>query len=235
MLNSKYERMEIDQLSTYIEIEEVDVNDLSLDKKTQREAFFNAIKKRPILLTKIKKENEKHFLVPVMEKDPSYFIYLKKEQYKEEYAQKFLTYRLTQINNSVKVKADINEPALIVQSSMDNKILLNYNYAAKDEDEINYFDNELNVPISIKSNFKTTLKIVDALKMINKMDLHITQLGKNKIETTIIDLLENKYKVFLSEYILNKKAGYYSLCANIGDIEKEFKKVAEVSFVEYGI
>lgn len=235
MLGVKYERMDAEQLSTYIEIEEVNVNDLFLNKKNQREAFFKAIKKRPVLLTKIKKENEDHFLVPVMEKDPSYFIYFKKEQYKEEYAQKFLSYRLNQVEENAKGKTEKRDPSLVVQSSMDNKVLLNYNFVAKDEDEVNYFDNELHVPVSIKANFKTTLKIVDALKMINKMDLHITQLGKNKIETTITDLLDSKFKVYLSEYIVETKAGYYSLCANIGDIEEEFKKLSSVVFAEYGI
>jgi hypothetical protein len=122
-----------------------------------------------------------------------------------------------------------------VQSSMDNKVLLNYTYVTQDGDEVYYFDNELQVPSSLKYSFKATLKIVNALALINKMDLHITQLGKNKIKSTLTDIFDNKFKAFISEYIKKNNAGYYSLCSNIDSVEEAFNNHVSKSFESYGI
>jgi hypothetical protein len=229
----KSEKMTVEELSLELEREKIKIEELNLNKAKHRDAMFLALKKRPILMTKIKGANAEKILNYIVDTIPSSFIYLEKEQYTEVLAQKFLLYRLNELDKSTGrlEKTDY----VTVQSSMDNKVLLNYTYVTQDGDEVYYFDNELQVPSSLKYSFKATLKIVNALALINKMDLHITQLGKNKIKSTLTDIFDNKFKAFISEYIKKNNAGYYSLCSNIDSVEEAFNNHVSKSFESYGI
>lgn len=231
---SKISKMTLETLTHELKIESVDINDLILNFKVQRDAFFAAIKARPILLSKIKGANALHLLVPAIEQNPANFIYLTKDQYTEELAQIYISYRLNE-SSAKNISMDETNFGLTAQNSMDNKVLLNYSYVTRDDEELYYFDNELQVPSSIKSYFKATLKIVNALDLINKFDLHITQLGENKIKTTLTDIFDNQYKAFLSNYIAKKKIGYYTLCTTLSDFEEEFAAKITKVFKPYGI
>ena len=215
---------------------ETDVNLLNLAKSNQREAFLQALKKRPNLLSKVKGVNEKHFFQFAINSNYEYFIYLKREQYREEWAQTYLAHRLepkpVDKNNT---QAENKTQKLVVQKSMDNKIVFQYNYVTAEGDELYYFDKELQVPTSIKSGIKLSLKLVDALALIDKLDLHITQLGENKIKTTISDLISINYKAYLNAYIQEKQVGYYTLCISLTDIEESFKKYLGGILEEYGL
>ncbi|MBR5192723.1 MAG: SPFH domain-containing protein [Clostridia bacterium] len=228
-----FDNKNADEIAVLIEKEKVKLEDLFLGKEKDREAFKIAIKNRPALLAKITdSEKGKALLKYAIDLDPSNFIYLKKEQYTESLAQKFLLFRLNEID---KYNKQTKTDAVSVQTSLDDKVLLNYSYASQDGDEVNYFDNELQVPASLKYCFKATLKIVNALTLIDKIDLHVTQLGKNKIKNTLTDIFDNKFKAFISEYLSNKKVGYYSLCANVDTVEASFKQNVKESFEPYGI
>ena len=228
-------RKSAEELKQDLIFERVNVNDLSLSKKNQREAFLSAIKERPNLLTKVKPDNAMHYLKPALETNPLYFVYLQKEQYNDELAQIYLSYRL----NTKKESRDFN-PAesskwFTTHNSVDGKIILNYNYVTPNGEELYYFDNELQVPVSIKSNFKISLKIKHALTFIEKIDMHVTQLGKSKVENIIADVLDNQYRSVLSNYIAKKKIGYYTLCTSISDFESELQGKLESLYKPYGI
>ena len=227
-----FDKKTAEEIALLIEKEKIKLEELSLGKEKEREAFKLAIKNRPALLAKVTGEKANKILKYAIDLDPSNFIYLKKEQYTDAFAQKFLLFRLNEID---KYNKQTKTDAVSIQTSLDDKVLLNYTYASQDGDEVDYFDNELEVPISLKYSFKATLKIINAITLINKLDLHITQLGKNKIKNTLTDIFDNKFKVFISEYLSSKKLGYYSLCSNIDKVESEFKQNVVDSFVEYGI
>lgn len=228
-----HEKKTAEELAVLIEKEEVKIEELSLNRIKHREAYFTALKRRPALLTKIVGPNAQKILKYTIDNVPSYFIYLKKEQYTDELAQRFLLFRLSEVdkNEARQAKSDF----VTIQTSLDNKVLLNYAYVSKEGDEVFYFDNELEVPSSLKYAYKATLKITDAITLINKLDLHITQLGKNKIKNTLTDIFDNKFKVFISEYLSKNKAGYYTLCANVDSVEEAFKQSAMQAFEPYGI
>ena len=230
---SSYEKKSAEELASLIEREEVKIESINFAKAKQKEAYFMALKKRPALITKVAGPNASKILQLTIETDPSYFIYLKKEQYTDSLAQKFLLFRLSELDkyDSRQAKTD----SVSIQTSLDNRVLLNYSYVSQEGDEVYYFDNELQVPSSLKYSFKATLKIINAIALINKLDLHITQLGKNKIKNTLTDIFDNKFKVFINEYLKNNNAGYYSLCANIEKVEEDFKKNVVQSFEAYGI
>ena len=225
----------VSELTQDLIFERVDINLISLNNKNQREAYFAAIKERPKLLTKIKEPNSEHFLKPTLETKPEYFIYLLKEQYTDDLSQIYLSYRLNTKNESKDVNPAESSKWFTTHNSVDGKIILNYNYVTPNGEELYYFDNELQVPVSVKSNFKISLKIKHALTFINKIDMHVTQLGKSKVENIIADVLDNQFRSLLSNYISKKKIGYYTLCTSISDFENELQNKLESLYKPYGI
>ena len=144
MLDPKYRNSTAEELSTLLQFETININDISLKDAKQRDAFFKAISVRAHLLKNVAPANENHFLIPAIEKIPGLFIYLNKEQYTDKLAQLYLTFRLSEsdaIKNTVH-----NNFGLTVQNSIDDKVLLNYSYVTRDDEEVYYFDNELQVP-----------------------------------------------------------------------------------------
>lgn len=224
-----------EELKQDLIFERVDVNDLNLTQKNQREAFLSAIKERPNLLTKVKQENAMHYLKPAIETDPINFVYLEKRQYNDELAEIYLSYRLDTKNESRSVNNAESSKWFTTHNSVDGKLILNYNYVTPNGEELYYYDNELQVPVSIKSNFKISLKVNHALTFIEKIDMHVTQLGKSKVESIIADLLDNQYRSVLSNYISKRKIGYYTLCTSINDFENELQNKLESVYKPYGI
>ena len=224
-----------EELKQDLIFERVDVNDLNLTQKNQRDAFLSAIKERPNLLTKVKQENAMHYLKPAIETDPINFVYLEKRQYNDELAEIYLSYRLDTKNESRSVNNAESSKWFTTHNSVDGKLILNYNYVTPNGEELYYYDNELQVPVSIKSNFKISLKVNHALTFIEKIDMHVTQLGKSKVESIIADLLDNQYRSVLSNYISKRKIGYYTLCTSINDFENELQNKLESVYKPYGI
>ena len=64
--------------------------------------------------------------------------------------------------------------------SLDGSITLNCSYTTPDGEELFYFDGDLKIPIGLKSSYKLSIKLIDAIKFINMLDTHITLLGKNR-------------------------------------------------------
>ena len=225
----------VEELTQDLVFEKVNVNDLSLIQKNQREAFFLAIKERPIILTKVKADNARHFLIPALEKNPAYFVYLNKEQYTDELATIYLAYRLGLRKDGNEKFTEETSAWFTSHTSVDGKIVLNYNYVTPNGEELYYFDNELQVPNALKSNFKISLKIKHALTFIEQIDMHVTELGKTKVENIIADVLDNQYRTVLSNYIAKKKIGFYTLSTSISEFENELQSQLAGVYKPYGV
>ena len=213
--------------------EELKIVGLNLEKDAHKEGLLKALQKRPALMATIIGEEANKYIEFILENNTALFVYLKEEQYTDEFAQKFLLFRLNELDKGATKNAKAD--SVTAQSSIDNKVLLNYAFVAQDDDEVYYYDSELGIPASLKFSFKATLKVQNAMDLIKKLDLHITQLGKNKIKNTITDIFDNKFKVFISEYIAKNKLGYYALCSNINVVEEEFKQSVVSSFEVFGV
>lgn len=235
-MNTPIEKMTTETLTQNLIQGTTDINALNLAKTTQRDAFLQSVKKRPNLLTKIKDVNANHFLKYALNENPEYFIYLKKEQYTDELAQIYLEERLKTKTSSKNTAATEEKNLKIsIQKSLDNKLIFVYSYVTPEGEELCYYDHELQVPSSIRSSIKLSLKLESAVAFIEKMDTHITQLGERKIKTMLTDTIIAKYKAYFTEYLTKNKVGYYSLCASCEELEKGFKKELEKIFDEYGI
>lgn len=211
----------------------MDVNKLDLARADHRDAFFKALKQRPAILSRVSKANSDHFLNLAIRKHPEYFVHLKRSQYKDDIAQLYLFQRFA--NGEGKADKSAGVQKILVRKSFEEKVILTYSYITDAGDDIYYYDKELDVPVSLKSSLMLTLKIDDALKLIDKLDIHITQLGEHRIKAFILDVIANQYKAYLSSYIKNNDVGYYTLCTSLADLGDGFKKDISDAFKEYGI
>lgn len=232
----KLERKSHEELVDGLLRGEIDVNELNVLKTRQREAFVTAIEKRPALLAKIRPENSQHLLKHALTKNPLLFIHITKAQYTDEFAQMFLYERMTgELRVNKRRTESKTDSKAVVQKSFDEKVVLVQAYATPDGEDLCYFDKELQLPLAIKVSAKVSLKIVDAIKFIEKLDTHITQLGEIKIKTAMFDLISSQFTAYLTEYISKKQVGYYTLCAAIRDVEDGFVAETKKAFGAYGI
>lgn len=230
------EKSSVESLISMLMQGKIDVNALNLAYANQRTAFVNAIKQRPHLLAKITKANLEHFIPVAFQESPEYFLYLTREQYTDEFIQTYLIWRLEKDNKDKKVgKEPVPQKNFFFQKSYDEKLVFQYNYTTSESDELYYADKELQVPLSIKSSFKITLKLVDALDFLRKLDVDVAAIGENKIKAALTDRLNAKYKAFLYNFIRKNDLGYYSLCVSINDLEESFKKEIAGDLKEYGL
>ena len=235
-MTDKLERKSLEELIQALYQEEIDINELNISKAKQREAFWAVIEKRPALLAKVKAENAEHLLKFALEKNPFLFVYLARTQYTDAFAQIFLYGRLTEETRAGKRRAEAkSDLKTVVQKSFDDKIVLSYAYATPDGEEVCYFDKDLQLPLSFKASAKISLKIVDAIKFIEKMDTHVTQLGEVKIKTAMLDLINSRFMAYMTEYVAKKVEGYYALCASVRDVEEGFVNETKKIFAAYGV
>lgn len=207
----------------------LDVNELKLTKANQRAAFLQALEERPALLTKVNKDNEEQFFTVAINKNPEYFVHLKREQYTNDLAQIYLFDRLSR---SASKKSS---QTILVRKSLDSKVVFMLSYLSTEADELYYLDRELQVPVSLRSSVVLTLKLDDAVALIDKLDTHITQLGEEKIKGVISDLVANHYKSYLNSYINEKQIGYYTLCTSLNDLQNGFTSYISETFKPFGL
>jgi hypothetical protein len=212
--------------------EALDINELNLLKASQRKAFLLAIKQRPALLAKVSKENEAQFFKCALLSNHEYFVQLKRTQYTDELAQIYISKRLA--GGSVR-KVPVGNTDIQISKSLDEKTVFNYSYISAEGEELYYLDKELGVPLSLKSSIMLTMKLNNAVALIEKLDTNVTQLGEQKIKGMISDIIANQYKGLLGKYITTKGLGYYSLCSSLADVEAELKSKMSEIFVPYGI
>lgn len=250
------------KLSKNLVNEKLNANKLDINNYKQRKAFLQAIEQRPRLLNSLDAENREEFLMLAIKEDYRYFTYLDKQYYTEELASEYLYSRLLegskdmfkdkQKHNYLKGFASIldgNGEGLydsfvgqvgdnfryVIQKSYENKVLLSFNYATVDGDEVFYVDRELEVPTSLKSHFKVSFQMVDTLKFLEKMNVNVAQLGVEKIYNTFTDLICGNYKTFLHQYIDEHNAGFYTLTSTTPQIQEWIKARFEEKFTEYGV
>lgn len=250
------------KLSKNLVNEKMNANKFNMDDRKQRTAFLNAIKERPRLLNSLDDENREEFLKIAIKENYRYFTYLDKKFYTEELAGEYLYARLLdgsqdmfkdkKKTNYLKGVANIIDGngdgfyqsfvgqvgdnfRYVVQKSYENKVLLSFNYATVDGDEVFYVDRELEVPTSLKSHFKVSFQVVDTLKFLEKMNVNVAQLGVEKIYNTFTDLICGSYKTYLHQYIDENNAGFYTLTSTTPQVQEYIKLKFVDAFLAYGV
>ena len=211
----------------------LDINLLDLTVCEHREALIIALENRPSILSRVSSENEKAFFTFATKIDPKYFTQLNRNQYTDELAQAFLYACLSDTSDTNDGNSTC--PDIVIQKSLNNKAVLLYSYLTSDNDELHCFDNDLQAPISLKSSLKIALKIDNAVALIDKLDVHISQLRADMIKEALADTVANTYKSYLGKYIKDNGIGYYTLSTSLGDVQSGFKDSIGKILAEYGI
>jgi len=217
-----------------------DINSLDLAKADHRTAMIGALEARPALLKNVNSSNNEAFLNYAIEKNHEWFVYIKKEQYFDKIAQMFLYGRLTVGDGKKSARGTAADEyydgfAFAVQKSIDDKTTLSCNYTTPEGDEIYYYDKSLDIPLALKSGAKFVIKVDDAVKLINEIDLNVTFLGEKKIKHLISELLSSEYNSYITEYISKKSEGYYSILASLSELEEGLIKHLNKALSEYGL
>ena len=229
-------KMTESELSNLLVQGEEDINVLNFAYAVHKKAFLMAIAARPNLLAKVRPEHEEEFFTYAVKENYENFLYIKKEQYTDELAQMYIYDRLTKKEKKLFFeKDDEQKNARFVQKSLDDKIVFNYSYVTPEGEEFYYLDRELQVPTSIKSSLKIVLKLVDAVQLIEKLDLSVGELGELKLKSVISDTVNKNYRAFLNDYIVKNNAGYYTLCTSFAQLEEGFADYLGEIFNRYGI
>ena len=228
-----FDKMTAEAMIAELSSGKINVNELDLHKTTQREAFKEILIKRPNILKEVAKENCEHFIKFALDIDPRYFIYLKPEQYTDEFAQMYLAKRFEESER--RGSNEQRSLPVVIQKSLDNKMIFSYSYATEEGGELYYLDPELKVPVSIKSSFKISIKLVNAVMLINKLDINIAQLGAQTIYSTITELIVGAYNSYLNSYIKEKNVGYYTLCSSFDDIADGFTQKLNKKLDQFGL
>lgn len=228
----KIDALSVEELVNELVCEGVDINALSLDKATQREAFLAAVAQRHGLLDNIAPENAQQFLEYLLSVRPDDFIYIKKDRYTNKLVQMYLESRLAQTRN---LPHDIGAPVLQTSKSYNDELAFTYLYATTEEDELYYHDYELGVPVALRSSLKAILKLTNGIKLLEKIDMNVAEIGEMRICAIINDIIIAQYKETMFSYVNENKTGYYSLCASCRGLEKEIAAALAERFEEYGI
>ena len=228
------EKMSLEELIPALHDEKININDLSFEKALHRDAFVGVLKQRPSLIKKVSDKNA-DFIKLAITNDHELFIYLDPKQYTNPLAQTFLYNRLSDDKQSEPKENTRVGIEFSVGKSLDSSLVLNCTYATPSGEELFFHDNELKVPIGLKSSYKLSLKLVNAVALIEKLDTHITMLGKKKIESSIEDIVSNLYKTHLSNYIKESSKGYYALTTSYNEIEEGFIPKANKVLRDYGL
>ena len=231
-MRNSLEKMTVEAIVQGLVAGTVDVNEVNVAKRNQRDAFLSAIKQRPNLLAKVKDENSDVLLPLAIRNDHTYLVYINRDQYTDALVQAFIFKRFDERNDK---KGTFEKRNFIVQKSLDNKAVFNYCYTTADGEELYYNDKEFGIPTSIKSSFNIALKLVDAVKLVDKLDTHITQLGAEKIKNSIEQIVSTSYRIYLNKIIHEQEISYYNLCDSFDKIKTEFTELINTKLCDYGI
>ena len=109
---------------------------------------------------------------------------------------------------------DAFEKCLDVYKGYTSNVVLSYDYETKEGETLCYFDKALGVPTKLRVNANFKLKIVDSVKLIEKLDVNIASISLD----CIIAMINNNLNAILRDAILpvieDENLSYYQLSRN---------------------
>lgn len=122
-------------------------------------------------------------------------------------------YLESRLDKTKNIPNEPGAPVLQTSKSYNDELSFTYLYATTEEDELYYHDYELGVPVALRASLKAVLKLTNGIKLIEKIDMSVAELGAKRICSIINDIVLAQYKETMFSYINENKTGYYTLCA----------------------
>lgn len=109
-----------------------------------------------------------------------------------------------------KTLTSVNEGVTLI-TSFDKKLVLNYLYETKRGETISYFDKALGVPTSLVAKANVKLKLVDAQKLVEKIDIDIKYIDMSIVANFVTAGLNRIVRDTILSFIASKNLSYYDL------------------------
>lgn len=96
-------------------------------------------------------------------------------------------------------------------TSFDKKLVLNYMYETKRGETISYFDKALGVPTSLVAKANVKLKLIDAQKLVEKIDIDVKYIDMSIVTNFVTASLNRIVRDTILSFIATKNLSYYDL------------------------
>lgn len=100
---------------------------------------------------------------------------------------------------------------MALATSLDKKLIFNYSYTTKQGETIAYFDQLLGVPTSLVVNANVKLKLLDAQKLLARIDIDVPYIDLSVITDFITCYLSRVVRDTVLSFIREKELSYYDL------------------------
>ena len=219
---NKYNGHSPQTLVDYLKSEKITLNDLEPKNNNHIQAALDYFRDNRSRVAEFKTEIEYQFLCELIKKDYTFFAYLDPKQYRDDIAQLFII----ELLKDPKFEKD-SEPLIRTYLSYDKKIVIPYDYQTQKGDEIYYFDSELQVPASLVSSFKSTVKIENPVEFIKMLDVDVKSLQPAIILNKLYYIFNTSFRKVLFDTVGKEGVGYYKATNSIVEIEK--RTIAEIN------
>lgn len=213
----------------------IKIDELDIASTIHQEAVKDYLKMFPSKIAQLSTEYEFKFLKKVLSSKDGYklFLNIPNEKHTPELAFIFLHERLK--DDLATLATHKEEPKMLMRKSYDDKLVFTFMYKTLKGEEVTYVDSELQMPVSLISHIKISLKLIDALSFIKKLDIAVNLLGFNTIYSEIRTIVNKIYRITLHSITNNDSSSYYNLTNMYSDIETQLIARLNNAFEDYGI
>ena len=223
-----------EEITKKLSISAIEINNLDVSSVVHQEAVKEYLRSYPSKVNSLKSAKELEFFKLILSLKDGYklFVNLKNENHTPELVAIYLYERIKAENS---IARDKREFSLVVKKCYDDKLIFSFTYKTLSGEEVNYIDNELQMPVPLISQFTISLKLADALALIRKMDISVSLLGYNTIYNELRNVVNKVYRNVLFKITNTNECNYYTLTNKYYEIEEAFKKELNPVLLEYGL
>lgn len=124
----------------------------------------------------------------------------------------YLTKKLINTLNGIEELSFIN--------SYDNKLVLNYHYETKRGETISYFDKALGVPTTLVATANIRLKLINAQKLVEKIDVDIHKIDASIVVSFITAAFNSIVRDTVLSLIATKNLSFYDLPQHYSELNQ---------------
>lgn len=119
--------------------------------------------------------------------------------------------------------------------SLDFIPCIKLDYATYKNEEIEYYDSELNIITYLESQFLAVFKIIDCMKMLKALDINAADLSIGNVYERLRMLSLQAWREVVMDCVENDKIGFYHFAQNFSTIATKLSTVLNKKLEPYGI
>lgn len=108
-------------------------------------------------------------------------------------------------------------------------------YVTYKNEEIEYYDNELNIITYLESQFLAVFKIIDCMKLLKALDINAADLSIGNVYEKLRMLALQAWREVIMDCVENGKIGFYHFAMNFGPIATKLSAALNKKLEPYGV